>query len=1173
MAASSSKVVVVIVGKDELSDVAKKVKDSLENLDNQNKRHNETLSQSVMLGNLYSRALESAWQYTKSFGERAFQSASQFEQFQTSLTVLTGSAENANKVLDELNKFSIKTPFQPEEVMAAGRSLVAYQFKLQDIEKWLTVAGEAASTFADKINLEQMVDTLGRLRAGQFGEAFEQLRRIGISIQDLRGEGLQFDKGGQYVGSVQKALDAVEKIILTRYGGMMEKQSQTWAGLMSTAQGYIDEFLRKAMDSGAFDFLKGKLEEIVKTLEAALESGEFEKWAKEAGAVIEQVVTSLWDITKWLVENKDLLIQIGKVLTVAFATDKIISFGKKISETGGALVKATQKAEGLYNKLSLSKSLSFGSLIGSIGLLAGAVATVNYIFDRLNAAMDEYEKLAQKNYSESQKSVNYQMDIQRRYVEEFKKIYEKNYKNESDLNAAAIASWRKKRTEIGFTNTLIYSEAVRLAQNYAKKHKDIMGKVILEPTEKKVKGLGKTVDDLSGDMESLNSATNYYDEYLKEISKSSIPEVTKKFEALDKILNDQSITSQMTREELNKYTEEYNKIGVALGKFQMANEDFIDDLGEEEKKIMEVVNAMRAWISLLPNMQGLWDWGGGGGGSAEQEKSDIEEIAQGLVEWNEGMAEFLNLIGLAGGELDNVAEGVRSIGEGIIEIINSGENSIAMLNGINSLGQGLANIFGGEDSDMNKLISGASNIGTGVAKALSGDLSGIVQALAGIPDLLDGLFESFQESFEKQWSAQGFDDSLSEDLLDKIEEVSDKYGGKEYGMRAYIEEIFDEVDISNKEEFSRLSDLLNEQIGEYVAQGHTVEEAYDKYGDELQDLLDAQEQYGFETTESLEQMLKLQKEQTSEGRIGGIEDAISGIDQMIEGLSSAGYSEKSFSSVFSLLSSSIEKLKAEGLTIGEIYDAVYPTLEKAKEAAEEAGYSTASIQKLIDYTEKLASASGVLDVISGLQTAIEGLSDTGTMTQADLNNLSQTALESYQKLQSQGFSETEIAAQMGGTLSELVEAADRFGFTLPKEIEDLAKTMDELGYGAEKTDAEVLQEWSDKNLVIMQEWGDKMIKSLEDLAGYAEGGIVPGSGSAAQLAWVHPGETVIPPGAVPYSVSNYITQQGQSSTPIELRVIIEEKSGGQEYLKNLIGVTVEAGTKNGEITISEASIK
>ncbi|ADD28708.1 hypothetical protein [Meiothermus ruber] len=131
-----------------------------------------------------------------------------------------------------LARFAAQTPFETQEVLAGGKQLLAAGVNVKNLQGLLKDAGDLASAMG--VRLEDAISPLTRLRSGNFGEAFERLRELGISRELLEAQGLKFDKGGSYVGSVNKAMLAVRQIIQKRFGGLMEEQSTSIFGLMST---------------------------------------------------------------------------------------------------------------------------------------------------------------------------------------------------------------------------------------------------------------------------------------------------------------------------------------------------------------------------------------------------------------------------------------------------------------------------------------------------------------------------------------------------------------------------------------------------------------------------------------------------------------------------------------------------------------------------------------------------------------------------------------------------------------------------------------------------------------------------------------------------------------------------------------------------------------------------
>jgi hypothetical protein len=396
-------------------------------------------------------------------------------------------------------------------------------------------------------------------------------------------------------------------------------------------------------------------------------------------------------------------------------------------------------------------------------------------------------------------------------------------------------------------------------------------------------------------------------------------------------------------------------------------------------------------------------------------------------------------------------------------------------------------------------------------------LEGIASIISSLPSLIDGLFESTQEGYVKQLSKQGFNDKYSEDLLDKMSAVSDKMGDKSYGITAYIEDFFKETNIDTNEEFSRMSDLLNESIGEYVAQGHTMDEAYDKFGDELEQLTEAQEKYGYETTASLSTMIEIQKTQTKAGRIEGLQGALGGFDKIISGIEKQmkltpdfKLSEASISGIAGSLTNTYNELLNQGMGASEAVDAVKPLLTEYADMAEKQGWDLSNVpgfSQLSSYFDSLDKASGALDMIQGSADVVKALSGSGMMDQATLESQGSLGLDVMHQLEASGLNDTQALQQMGGWLQSMQEAAEKSGLSLSPDIEALIKQAEEKGVLPEE------QKPVDEVIADGIETGftraiDVIDKYFGDLTEYGGGGVVPGSSGQKKLIWAHAGEAV-----------------------------------------------------------------
>lgn len=175
----------------------------------------------------------------------------------TTFTVFLKDGEKAKKLFDDLSDFADSTPFSSTDVVSAGTTLL--QAKIDDLKGVLRDAGDLAAANKSKgVSLADTSNAFARVQAGDFGEAFERFRDFGVSRKQLEGEGLKFDKGGQYLGSVEQAMSALRGIVQKNFAGLTEQVSANFSGQLSTLSDTIDRF-GGDLSEPVFDTLKNGL--------------------------------------------------------------------------------------------------------------------------------------------------------------------------------------------------------------------------------------------------------------------------------------------------------------------------------------------------------------------------------------------------------------------------------------------------------------------------------------------------------------------------------------------------------------------------------------------------------------------------------------------------------------------------------------------------------------------------------------------------------------------------------------------------------------------------------------------------------------------------------------------------------------------------------------------------
>ncbi len=452
--------------------------------------------------------------------------------------------------------------------------------------------------------------------------------------------------------------------------------------------------------------------------------------------------------------------------------------------------------------------------------------------------------------------------------------------------------------------------------------------------------------------------------------------------------------------------------------------------------------------------------------------SGFEDIGDTVWEWTDGIASALDVLGLMDDELAGVISGVQQAAGGFAQF-----------------GSGLAS------GNVGDIIGGAASA-----------LGGVMDTISAIGDALT---ESWSEGFYKQFGSYGFDDEYSEELLDKMEKAGDAGGSKEAGIKANLEEFFAETEISNQGEFDTLSNLLNESINEYIAQGHSADEAYEKFGDELEQLTDAQEQYGFETTDALQKMLKEQRYQTKQGKRTALGDALDNLDKVFKGFAENDYSPEAWQGAMGMVDRIFKKMQQEGYSMAEIYEVVGPRMQSMMETLESQGIDTSSMQNMKDFYEKMSGSSGLFDVLDGLKSTMEVMRNTGSLTKTNYESIAATANETYQKLLDQGFTEDQALAQMAPLLAQMQEASEKLGWEIPADIAEKIEQATEKGLMPEEELPAKMDALADTFTAGTDRIVDAILGTKNSRQKFALGGMVKGSKFEPVTVDAHAGEYVI----------------------------------------------------------------
>lgn len=200
----------------------------------------------------------------------------QFETLQVSFEGLAGGAAQGAKLMDDLKKFALATPFELTDIAKAAQGMLAYGFSVEQVlplmKQWGDIAARAPEGAAE--GLQKIVRAMGQVRGKTLFRAQEglQLTEAGVPIWEALAESMFGDK--KRVAEVMKkselgeitsdmAIKAMEGLSKdSRFKGAMEQQSKTFTGLMSNVSDFMTQSAAE-MGKPLFDMAKRGIQDFI----------------------------------------------------------------------------------------------------------------------------------------------------------------------------------------------------------------------------------------------------------------------------------------------------------------------------------------------------------------------------------------------------------------------------------------------------------------------------------------------------------------------------------------------------------------------------------------------------------------------------------------------------------------------------------------------------------------------------------------------------------------------------------------------------------------------------------------------------------------------------------------------------------------------------------------------
>ena len=325
------------------------------------------------------------------FGKAVLGAAGNAQDLKVALETVTGSADEADKAFAQIREFTEKTPFQVDNV---AESFIKLQNAGLEPMGLLETLGNAASASSDKVGaLTAATNLYSRTVQGGLGlEELDQLNDRGIPVYDILFEKLgktrgEMSKFGKTAEGAAEARAALTEGFDERFGGGMERASETLNGKFSTLKDTMDGLLIKVGEGGLTDAVSNattKFTDFIKTNEDL---------ALKLGEVLGQAVTFVADGLVMLFENAHKAQPIFDLLGVIFkdivAPAAVLIFDAlvKISEILKPMIEATLPLaksifEGLGNVMTDVVIPAFNTVISTITNVIDKIKSmINFITD------------------------------------------------------------------------------------------------------------------------------------------------------------------------------------------------------------------------------------------------------------------------------------------------------------------------------------------------------------------------------------------------------------------------------------------------------------------------------------------------------------------------------------------------------------------------------------------------------------------------------------------------------------------------------------------------------------------------------------------------------------------------------------------------------------------------
>lgn len=306
--------------------------------------------------------------------------AAQFEDFEATLQTVEGSSEKARASMKWIEGFGSKTPFEIADVTQAFVQLRNYG--LDPMHGLLRTLGDTSAAMGKP--LMQAVEAIADAVTGEN----ERLKEFGIKGSAVKGGRIRYeytvDGETRFAEALADDRAAIQRTLLGilggKFGGAMELRSTKFMGVLSNLMDMWTIFVRKVMQSGAFEYITKVLQGWLDKLNKMAADGTLDAYAEMVG---EWILNALKRVNETIERLTPWVERLGRALV--WAADKLGGWGNlALTLTGLYLARPFISLTGaLKGVVSMSgkalggiRALTAASAAPAVAARAGGIATL-----------------------------------------------------------------------------------------------------------------------------------------------------------------------------------------------------------------------------------------------------------------------------------------------------------------------------------------------------------------------------------------------------------------------------------------------------------------------------------------------------------------------------------------------------------------------------------------------------------------------------------------------------------------------------------------------------------------------------------------------------------------------------------------------------------------------------